>query len=314
VIVVMAALVTALAACGQKPSTTGKAETPEAGEPTPAGGAGLSADQVGLMGLETQLLVAAPVERTETGQATVLAHDALAQSLADVQLAMAAVAQSDAALKRAEGLASTPGALGEDTVEMTRRQARVDALQLQLAQRRQQAQFGDLVRTVPGQLAEALADGGAKLVRIVFSGSPTGHIDAGAIRFTALDSAERSRSWTARVAWPAPAEAGVPGRNLYAVIEDPGVAEGSRLLASLTLRSGATGVRVPAAAVVTHDGQLWCYVQTGEGQFERRSVDAAHAAVEGYAVASGFKVGERVVIRGAGLLLAREFGQTEGAP
>jgi hypothetical protein len=303
-----------LAGCGQKAATPASEPTPATTATSPTKEAALSPEQLRLMGLQTQTLTAAPLERVSTGQANVLAHDALAQSQADLQSAQAASLQSTAALKRLEGLASTPGALGDDAVEAARRQAHVDTVQVQLARRRLQAQFGDLATQVPGDLLEALADGRAKLLRVVFADSPVGNLPASAIRFVALDAAQGAREWSAQRVWSAPAEAGVPGRSLFAVVEDAGLAEGTRLLATLRLRGTASGVGVPSAAVVTHDGRLWCYVQSGEGQFERRGVDTEHPVADGYAVAEGFKVGEQVVVRGAGLLLAREFGETEGAP
>ena len=110
-----------LAACGQKAAKPVDEATAAAVETSPTTGAALSTEQLRLMGLQTQPLTVATLERVSTGQANVLAHDALAQSQADLQSAQAASLQSTAALKRLEGLASTPGALGDDAVEAARK-------------------------------------------------------------------------------------------------------------------------------------------------------------------------------------------------
>jgi hypothetical protein len=84
------------------------------------------------------------------------------------------------------------------------------------------------------------------------------------------------------------------------------------MLAIYSRRTPETGVLIPAAAVVTQDGQYWCYLQTGEGEFERIRIDTDHPVSDGYAVAGKLKAGELVVTRGAGILLARELGSSEG--
>jgi hypothetical protein len=204
--------------------------------------------------------------------------------------------------------------MGLDAVEVARRQAATDAVQVQLAQRKQQAQFGELTRAVPEATSEALADGRMKLVRVLFTGEVPEVLQAGNLRFSGTESAQSARSWKAQALWPAPDEGGVPGRSLFAVVADAGLSEGRRLVAFYAQRTAETGVLVPSSAVVVQDGQLWCYVQDGEDAYQRRRVDAAHATDKGYAQRAGFKAGEQVVIRGAGVLLARERGSVESEP
>jgi hypothetical protein len=67
----------------------------------------------------------------------------------------------------------------------------------------------------------------------------------------------------------------------------------------------ATGLMIPAAAIVWYGGQPWAYAQTEPTVFERRAVIGAPVNGD-YLVARGFASGERVVVRGAQLLLSEE--------
>lgn len=305
-IATLAALVGCSKEAAAPPATLAAAEAA-----APQQGVKLEPGQIKLAGLETVALQAAPIEQITTGQASVMTHDGLAQSLAEIRAAAATAAQSEAALKRLTGLANTPGAMGADAVDVARRQASVDAAQLQLAQRKQQAQFGELAHAAPASMIEALGDGRMKLVRIVFPPDVPDLIDASAVTLVAAEDPSSTRRWRIRALWSAPAEGGIPGRSLFAVIDDAGLSEGRRLLAMYARRAREMGVLVPSAAVVAHDGQYWCYVQTGEGEYERRSIGTGHAVARGYVVAQGVKLGEQVVVQGAGVLLARELGTAE---
>lgn len=309
-VAIMAAAVM-LCGCSKGPEAPG-AEPAEAQTAEPKTGVKLAAEQVAMIGLQTAALSSVPLDQVTTGQATVLSHDALAQSLAEVRAATAVSAQSEAALKRLQDLQATPGAMGLDAVEIARRQASVDAAQLQLAQRRQMAQFGDGVRGAPQTVMEALGDGRKKLVRLVFPQDVPELPQASDVSLAATEDPSAARRWKVESLWAAPSEGGIPGRSLFAVINDGRLSEGRRMLALYSRRTQDTGVLIPAAAVITQDGQYWCYVQTGEGEFERIRIDTDHPVTDGYAVAGKLKAGERVVTRGAGILLARELGSSEG--
>ncbi len=78
------------------------------------------------------------------------------------------------------------------------------------------------------------------------------------------------------------------------------------------------GVFVPAAAGVQWNGFAWVYVQRGEGRYLRVRLDTSTPVPGGWLAASGVAVGDRVVVRGAEVLLSEEFrsgmsiGQEEG--
>jgi hypothetical protein len=65
-------------------------------------------------------------------------------------------------------------------------------------------------------------------------------------------------------------------------------------------------VVIPSAAIIVFGGQSWCYVETGDKTYERRVVPLEDPVEGGYLVRSGFAPGTKVVVRGAGVLLARE--------
>ncbi len=67
------------------------------------------------------------------------------------------------------------------------------------------------------------------------------------------------------------------------------------------------GFFVPASSVVWWQGKAWVYLQTNSDRFVRRNVPADNPVKGGYFVVKGFKTGERIVVKGAQLLLSEEF-------
>ena len=96
----------------------------------------------------------------------------------------------------------------------------------------------------------------------------------------------------------------------------PGARPGAPLEAMLVQPGGpATGVLVPAAAVVQWSGLAWAYVQQSgardSARFVRRRVDTSRPVPGGWLVTSadalGVHAGDRIVVRGAEELLSEEF-------
>jgi RND family efflux transporter MFP subunit len=83
-----------------------------------------------------------------------------------------------------------------------------------------------------------------------------------------------------------------PGLSVTAYLETPGPA-----------RSGAV---VPRSAVIWQTGKSWVYVQTDEEKFARREVVLEDPASGGWFTRS-LKPGDKVVTRGAQMLLSEEF-------
>lgn len=67
------------------------------------------------------------------------------------------------------------------------------------------------------------------------------------------------------------------------------------------------GVIIPAEAVVWHLGQAYVYIQTDAEYFERRAIDVGLPAASGYFIPRQITPGEKLVTRGAQMLLSEEF-------
>jgi len=67
-----------------------------------------------------------------------------------------------------------------------------------------------------------------------------------------------------------------------------------------------TGLLIPDSAIIWYGGQRWSYVRTATDRFTRRLVSSASATHEGVVTTAGFHAGDKVVVRGAQLLLSEE--------
>ncbi len=89
---------------------------------------------------------------------------------------------------------------------------------------------------------------------------------------------------------------------------------GMRLDAWLPQGSEAlSGVFIPHQAMTWHDGQAWAYVKRDDALYQRVSLASGLAASGGVFMMREIYAGERVVLRGAQMLLSEEFRwQIEG--
>jgi hypothetical protein len=252
------------------------------------------------------------------GFAVVLSHDAIAQSLADVETAQAGARQSQAVLARMGRLAGTAGAESAEARESAVRQAAVDSAALHLAE----AKASEIVGQHPpwaGQddskvLAE-LAAGRSKMLRVTFPLGALNGTTPSSLRIARLDSGATAEKWTAHIVWDAPADPGAPGRSFFALLQHTDAGEGERLLAWTNADvSGGTesGVLVPPTAVVMSDGKYWCFVERQAGVFTRVPLDLSRPMADGY-FTGAVKPGERIVTLGGGLLLARQTNPSSEA-
>jgi hypothetical protein len=72
------------------------------------------------------------------------------------------------------------------------------------------------------------------------------------------------------------------------------------------------GLRLPPAALVRHEGQVFVFVQTGPESFARQRVELGPRQAEGVLVTNGLAGTERVVVLGAQQLLAEELKSALG--
>ena len=297
-------------ACHQAEPPTSATDEPRAAAATDAeSGVTLNAEEIQKMGLVTATAEAATFTPAAAGYGVVLAHDVIAQTVADVATAEAAAQQSRAALARAKSLAGTPGAFSAETHETAERQAAADQAALTLAQRRLSATFGQRQPwqdKQSGALLNAVASGNTKLIRATFSlGALTGTVPR-SLRISRLDQSGTGVSWKADTVWAAPADATIPGRSLFALLENSDAGEGERLEVWAAVGAIESGLLVPQAAAVISDGKYWCYVEKQPGRFVRTAIDTSRPVTDGYFVKEGIVAGDRIVTVAAGLLLARE--------
>jgi len=310
---------TLLCACGKQASAPpAAAAAPEAGgaaeekDDAITGTIKLTPDQVAKLGLTTTAAAAVQFVPAKQGYGVVLSHDSIAQAVADVATAQATVRQSQAVLARIARLAGTAGAESAEARESAVRQAAVDAAALRLAEAKASATLGQHPPWSghdDSQLPTELAQGRSKLLRVTFPlGTLRGPVPS-SLRVSRLDSRLAGERWTARAVWDAPADSGLPGRSVFAILQHSDAAEGERLLVwSMGDAAAGTeaGVLVPPPALVMSDGQYWCYVERQPGVFARVLLDIGRPMADGYFLAGSIKPGDAIVTSGAGLLLARQ--------
>ena len=273
-------------------------------------------EQAEKIGLRTANPKPAEYADEAPGYGTIVAHEALAQAVAEVATAEAAKKQSEAALARSQRLAGTAGALSTDVSESNVRQAAVDSTALNLAKQRVTANFGQdppWHSDMQDALPRALAAGTDKLVRVTF---PLGTLFAGApkaLRISHLGASQSDPRWPVAPLWHAPADSAIPGRSFFGVIAGAEFAEGERVIAWAPIGKPKSGVVVPQAAVVVSDDKYWCYVAKNDNTFVRTEIDAGVPLEDGYFVTRGVNAEDRIVVNGAALLLAQETnsGATE---
>jgi hypothetical protein len=103
-------------------------------------------------------------------------------------------------------------------------------------------------------------------------------------------------------------EPGAVGFAHYYLCETADWPSGARVLARLpTMDEGRRGVRVPASALVWHEGKPWIYLQRTEDRFERHPAVAAEAIGADDWFVADLPAGAPVVTSGAPLLLSEEM-------
>lgn len=290
-----------LAACG-KTDKPAQAEKEAAESP----GLTLKPEEVKSLGIAVQAAVPAQFTGRIAGYGVVTALDTIAQADSEFLTAQAAAAQSSAAAARARSLSTgEEAAISREQVEVADSKAAADAAALALARRKTEAAFGlnspwhDTASR--SAVMRRLASGEEVLVRVIFSA--TGGAAPKRIEISRM-GADR-KSWTAHTIWDAPADAAVPGRSFYALVEGSDLAQNERVTAAIPTGTAQPGAKIPATALVYGESEAWVYVQTAANTFLRTKVDITRPLDDGYFVGT-VKPGDKVVTDGAGLLLARE--------
>jgi hypothetical protein len=91
----------------------------------------------------------------------------------------------------------------------------------------------------------------------------------------------------------------------------PDLTAGDRVRVVAQVGAAEKGAYVPASAIVIAEGRSWLYIEEKDNYFVRQAADLSRPSGDGYVMSSAVQVGEAVVIKGAGQLLARETGSAE---
>ena len=224
----------------------------------------------------------------------------LAAIEAEIATARSAALASSAEAARLAALAAADQSASRQSVEAARATAAADAARVRLAEQRVALEYGPgIARLGEGgrrALLAAIANGSAALVRVDLPGGA-----ARGVRL-AQGGAGITLLGAAAVADSKLQSAGLIGlvRGAAARLVNAGravdvIADGS---------AGVSGVQIPPDAIVRWRGGLWLYRQTGAESVERVELVDARPVSGGWFAASGVAAGDRVVVSGAGAILA----------
>lgn len=252
------------------------------------------------IGLRVAVLAGATSSDQIHGFARGLDAGPLAAIEAEIATARGAASASSAELARLTTLAAADQSASRQSVEAARATATADAARVHLAEQRVALEYGPgIARLGEGgrrALLAAIARGDAALVRVDLPGG-----DARGVRL-AQGGAAIQLLGAAAVADPKLQSPGLLGlvRGPAARLVNTGravdvVADGSAIV---------TGVLVPSDAVVRWRGGLWLYRQTSATSVVHVELVDARPVEGGWFATSGIAPGDRVVVSGAGAVLA----------
>ena len=291
-----------LGACGKNATEAEKKDDDK------APGVTITAEESKSLGLATAPAQAASYRAQISGFGLVSSLDAIAQSDADYLTAQAAASQSAAAAARAKDLSTgADAAVSREVYETAASKAAADQAALALASRKADSTFG---RNAPwhsgaerSAIMARLQSGRTVLVHVTF---PLGSFGIPrSLTISRLNG--EAKSWMATTIWDAPADPGIPGRSVFALLDGSDLAQGERVTASIPLGAAQSGVMVPAGALVLGESDAWAYLKTGDNTYLRTKIDISRPMGEGYFVTDGVKPGQPVVTSGAGMLYAHEI-------
>ena len=249
------------------------------------------------------------------GYGVVISLSAVGQTDADISTAQAAVHDSRAALERARKLYNQPNAehaMSLQALDTAQHQALSDQAALALADRKEVATFG---QNAPwrqngrdSDILQQLTSGKVVLVQATFPLSVSFRSVPTTLTITRLNTQPGERSWTSDKVWEAPADPTIPGRSFFALAENSDLAQGEHLLIYAPTGAAMSGVSISSDAVVLSEDRAWCYVYQAPDSYKRIPIDLSNQLPTGYFVSKGIAPGDRVVVKGTGLLLSRELG------
>lgn len=257
------------------------------------------------LGLALVELHAAQAPAGVAASAEVLDPAALAKTADDIAALQAAADASGAEARRVQALFAADGNMSRKALDAARAQAAADQAKLRQARTQLRVDWGPAIAALDAPAlharAEALLDGRVAWLKAEPLATPAPGFQAAGATLRQGDGPEAA----ARVLGPLPrSTSGLAGGWL---LEAPGAGLAPGMLLTARLQgagAGATGVLLPRGAVVRWNGVAWAYVAIDATHFERRAVNALALTADGWIVGAPFKVGEKVVARGAQTLIA----------
>jgi len=278
----------------------------------------LTEDEFTHLGAKTERARAVSYIPEVHGYGTVLSTATFAQMDADIESGEAAVLQSQASLDRFRRLHRAANAVSLEALDAAQHQATSDSVQLSLADRKEASAFGTDApwRGTPrnAELISKIVSGANVIVQATFPLDT--RFGAAPLSFSVehLSEQHAAVNYTPGVIWRAPSDPTIPGQSYFTIIDSRDLEQGEHVVVYAPTGPAIYGARIPAEAVVIAAQQSWCYVMEAPLTFRRVAVDMSRPLDGGYFVTSGIKPDQPVLVRGTGLLLAREFGSTGYGP
>jgi predicted small lipoprotein YifL len=308
--VVVPLCVLALASCGKEPPLpAAPPSAPHADDSGP--GVTVDAEQQKRLGVELVDVVTAPGQAVAMGTAIVLDSAAFAAALDEIDAARTESASLRENANRLQDL-SAEGNASAQALEAARTQAASAHARLSSSEAKARSDWGaDLIddsemRSVRAELVHRRS----ALLRAEFPGSLPA--DAAQLKY-AVEFAGSATSAPARFVNVSHAAAVSANGAAVTLIASADSAlgfvprPGTRLPVTASDERGPARVLVPEIAAIADSGQLWCYVARSDGRFDRVELAADERMGSTYP-APALKAGDRVVVRGAPLLLSLERG------
>lgn len=238
-------------------------------------------------------------------------------ALADARAQRIAVAGSENEYQRARRLFADDRNVSERSLQAAQTQWRADQARLAAAEQAATALRENLRANWGEAIAGWAADANARFFQNLSAGREV-------LVLVSLPHEQRERAARAqlqlspvgvsealrpaRYVAPSPrSDGGAAGATFLYLTDARDLRQGVRVAGRLAVDGAAReGVVVPAAAVVWHGGKAWCYVQEGADEFIRKEVDTREEVAGGWFNVEGYEAGEKVVVRGAQLLLSEE--------
>jgi hypothetical protein len=279
-------------------------------------GVTLDAEAQQRLGLEFASVASTAATAAAHGTAVVVDGAALAATQADLDSARTEAAAARENYDRLQALFKDGGNASGQAVNAARTQWAASRARQASAEARARSDWGAAFVAPQGAGAkwlDEITSGRALLLRAEFSGSLPGDVEQ--LQYSLL-SADPNDTTSLRVEFvgrsraPTQTSSGpsVILRTAVSAGKDLALRPGERLPVVASARSDSTRALVPAAAAFADGGQFWCYIARGEGRFDRVPLASIERIAEGYPIADGANVGDRVVVRGAPLLLSLERG------